>query len=95
MAYIPGSNQSRIFVAPYSEFSSLHARDIQSILRERIILVHGNPLDYSYGWDLESFGRLHDVDKKTNVHGEIRIPFAKLILPNTTFSFNTNSSSQA
>lgn len=90
MLYIPGSDQSRIFVAPHSEFLSLHARDIQRILRERVILVHGNPFDYSYGWDLESFGRLYDVEKKINVHGEIMILLAKLVLLKTTFSFNKN-----
>lgn len=68
MTYTPG-DQSRIFVASHSEFSSLHDRDIQRILRDRLILVHGNPLDYNYGWDLESFGRLHDVDSMTSVHG--------------------------
>ena len=55
----------------HSNFASLHAQDIQRILRERLILVHGVPLEYDYGWDLESFGRLYDVDKKTNVHGMI------------------------
>jgi hypothetical protein len=69
MTYTPG-DQSRIFVASHSEFSSLHAKDIQRILRDRLILVHGNPLDYGYGWDLESLGRVYDVDRKTNVHGE-------------------------
>jgi hypothetical protein len=75
LAYTPGSDQSRIFVTSHAEFSSLNARDIQRILRERLILVHGNPFDYSYQWDLESFGRLFDVDKKTTVHGEIIISF--------------------
>jgi hypothetical protein len=75
MTYAPGSDQSRIFVASHSEFLSLHARDVQSILRERFILVHGNQFDYNYGWNLESFGRLHDVDKKITVHGEIGILF--------------------
>lgn len=69
--YVPGSDQSRIFVASHSEFSNLHAKDIQNILRHRLILIHGNPLDYNYGWDLESFGRVHDVDEKTTVHGAI------------------------
>lgn len=69
--YEPGSGQSRIFVASHSEFSSLHAREIQRILRDRAILVHGNTFDYDYGWDLESFGRLYDVDKKAYVQGEI------------------------
>jgi hypothetical protein len=59
------------FMALQSEFTRLHARDVQRILRERVILVHGNTFDYNYGWDLESFGRLYDVDKKTTVHGEI------------------------
>ena len=57
----------------HSEFLSLHAKVIQSILRDRLILVHGNPLDYNYGWDLESFGEVHDVDVNTMVHGEIGI----------------------
>ena len=69
--YVPGSDQSRIYVTSHSNFASLHAQDIQRILRERLILVHGVPLEYDYGWDLESFGRLYDVDKKTNVHGMI------------------------
>jgi len=68
--YLPGSDQSGIYVSSHSEFSILNAKDIQKILRERVILVHGVPFDYDYGWDLESIGRLYDVDKKTNVHGE-------------------------
>ena len=44
-------------MASHSEFSSLTAGDIQKILRQRIIFVHGNPIDYDYDWDLESFGR--------------------------------------
>jgi hypothetical protein len=32
--YIPGSNQSRIYVTSHSEFSKLHARDVQGLLRE-------------------------------------------------------------
>lgn len=68
--YLPGSDQSRIYVNSHSEFSKLHARDVQSILRQRIILVHGVPMDYDYRWNLDSFGRVFDVDKKTNVHGE-------------------------
>ena len=57
-------------MASHSEFSSLTAGDIQKILRQQIILVHGNPINYNYDWDLESFGQLYDVDKMTTVHGE-------------------------
>lgn len=67
---MPGTEQSRIFVSSHSDFKRLHARDIQRILRNRLILVHGNPSDYEYGWDLESFGRLYDVDRKITAHGE-------------------------
>lgn len=77
MTYDPGSDQSRIYVASNSEFSGLHARDIQRILHQRLILVHGIPFDYSYGWDLESFARLYDVDKKISVQGKMGFPFAK------------------
>jgi len=69
MEYEPGSDQSRIFVASHSEFTGLRARDIQKILRNRLILVHGVPSDYDYGWNLDSFGRLYDVDMKTLVQG--------------------------
>ena len=68
--YLPGSGQSQIYVALHLEFLSLTAGDIQKILRQWIILVHGNPIDYDYDWDLESFGQLYDVDKMTTVHGE-------------------------
>jgi hypothetical protein len=44
---------------------------VQDILRERIIVVHSNPLDFDYKWNLKSFGRIFDVDKKIHVHGEI------------------------
>jgi hypothetical protein len=71
--YLPGSDQSRIFVASYSEFVNLNDEDIQRILRHRLILVHGNPIDYDYGWNLKSFARVHDVDAVTTVHGRICI----------------------
>jgi hypothetical protein len=77
ITYAPGTDQSRIFVASHSEFACLDDRDVQRILRHRIILVHGNPIDYHYGWDLKSFGRLHDVDKEITVHGEILFPFLR------------------
>ena len=46
--------------------------------QECLILVHGNPLNYDYQWDLESFGLLYDVD--ITVHGEICIALIKFIL---------------
>ena len=95
LTYTPGSDQSRIFVASHSEFLNLHARDIQRILRDRLILVHGNPFDHKYGWDLESFGLVHDVDKKITVHGEIIVNITQFILLNTMFSFIVHGSPQA
>jgi hypothetical protein len=94
MTYTSGSDQSRIFVVSHAEFSSLHARDIQRILRDRLILVHGNPIDYAYGWDLESFGRVFDVDMKTTVHGEIRIHFL-VVFAETRKSCNKFRSSRS
>jgi hypothetical protein len=93
--YTPGCNQSRIFVASHSEFSNLHPREVQRILRERLILVHNTPFDYQYGWDLESFGRLHDVDKKITVNGKIGLPFLQGALTQTTFSVYKSSSPPA
>lgn len=75
MTYLPGTDQSRIFVASHSEFLNLDANDIQNILRDRLILVHGNPFDYNYRWDLKSIGRVYDVDMETTIHGEIGVLF--------------------
>jgi hypothetical protein len=90
MTYAPGTDQSRIFVASHSEFLRLPARDVQSILRERFILVHGNQFDFNYGWDLESFGRLHDVDRKVTVHGEIGVPFSQPVFNKNYNQFQQN-----
>jgi hypothetical protein len=60
-------------VASYSEFMSLEDEDIQRILRRRLILVHGNPIGYNYGWNLKSFARVYNVDALTTVHGGICI----------------------
>ena len=89
MVYVPESNQSRIFVSLHSEFSHMHARDIQRILRDRLILVHGNPSNFNYQWDLESFARLYDVDDNTSVQGENGIPSLKPILAKIVISFNS------
>jgi hypothetical protein len=70
ITYTPGSDQSRVFVTSHAEFSTLPASRVQHILRERLILVHGNTFDQNYRWDLESFGRLYDVDKNVTVQGE-------------------------
>ena len=70
-SYIPGSDQSSIFVALYEEYKKLDEMDVQKILHNRVILVHGNPLDYDYGWNIKSLALLYDVDKKMMVHGEI------------------------
>ena len=80
MDYAPGSDQSRIFVASHTEFASLDPSCVQRILRERLILVHGNPLDYDYRWDLRSLGRVFDVDKRTHIQGEIFPHSFKLIM---------------
>ena len=80
MDYLPGSNQSRIYVTSHSEFSKLHDRDIQRILRDRLILVHGNPIDYNPKWDLESFGHVYDVDMTTTVQGGMSVLYGKRVV---------------
>lgn len=78
--YVPESDQSRIFVSSHSDFSLMDDTEIQRILRNRLILVHDNPIDFEYEWDLKSFARLYDVDDRISVQGESRIPSSKLIL---------------
>jgi hypothetical protein len=68
--YVAGSGQSRIFVSSQSEFSRLETAEVQRILRQRLILVHGHTFEYNYGWDLPSLARLHDVDKMVSVLGK-------------------------
>jgi hypothetical protein len=70
LKYVPGSDQSRIFVSSFSDFSHLEPLQIQAILRQRAVLVHGHTFDYNYAWDLPSFGRLYDVDKMVSVLGK-------------------------
>lgn len=85
--YLAGSDQSRIFVASHSEFLKLEDEDIQRILRHRLILVHGNPIEYNYGWNLKSFAQVHDVDAVTTIHGGICILLLN-VLTKTRISFN-------
>jgi hypothetical protein len=76
--YVPGSDQSRIFVSSHAEFSGLDAVDVQDILRHRLILVHGHNFDYNYGWNLPSFGRIYDVEKTVSVLGKPFLSFDHL-----------------
>jgi hypothetical protein len=50
------------------------------VLCERHIIVHSHPFDHQYGWNLDSFVCLYDVDKLTAVHGEANfIPIVILL----------------
>lgn len=69
LTYRANSHQSRFFVAPHAEYVNLTPQTILGVLRERHILVHSHPFDHQYGWNLDSFARLYDVDKLTTVHG--------------------------
>lgn len=75
LEYVAGTDQSRIFVSSYSKFCQLEPKRIQAILRERLILVHGHPFEYEYGWDLPSLGRLFDVDMEVSVLGKSPFSF--------------------
>ena len=66
LSYLPGSDQSRISVSSDKDFLKLQAREVQRILRERVILIHGISFE-NYKWDLESFSRLFDVDRNVMV----------------------------
>lgn len=70
LAYAADSGQSRFFVSPHSEYITLTPREIMGVLRHRHIIVHGHPFNDHYGWNLDSFARLYDVDRLTTVHGE-------------------------
>jgi hypothetical protein len=50
------------------------------VLHERHIIVHSHPFNHQYGWNLDSFAHLYNIDKLTTVHGEANfIPI--VILP--------------
>lgn len=78
LSYTPGSTQSGIFVCSKQEFKGMDDSTVQAILRDRIILSHGHSFDHQYQWDLPSFGRLYDVDKKITVHGKISMTLYNL-----------------
>ena len=73
ITYQPGTDQSRIYVSSCTEFSTMDPTAIQKILCHCVILIHGNKFDNNYGWDLKSFGKIYDVDKKVFVQGIIII----------------------
>jgi hypothetical protein len=82
LTYTANSDQSRFFVAPHSDYINLSPQTILGVLRARHIIVHSHPLDHQYGWNLDSFARLYDVDKITTVHGEAKF-ISIVILPTT------------
>jgi hypothetical protein len=90
--YRPGSEQSAIFVSSSDDFSRLEDTAVQDILRRRVMLVHDNQFDYNYGWNLKSFARLYDVDKKISVLGENSIFFLhKTLLTFKSIQFHHSS----
>jgi hypothetical protein len=50
------------------------------VLHERHIIVHSHPFDHQYGWNLDSFARLYDVDKLTTVHDEANFILIVILL---------------
>ena len=70
LTYVADSDQSCFFVAPHSEYINLTPQTVLGVLRKRHIIVHSHPFDHQYGWNLNSFACLHDIDKITMVHGE-------------------------
>lgn len=84
LMYEPDSHQSRFFTAPHSEYVKLSSDTIQGVFRQRHILIHGNTFNYEYGWNLESFGRLYDVEMRTSIQGKSN--FTLIIILLTTVS---------
>ena len=74
LTYAAKSDQSCFFVAPHLEYINLTPQTILGVLRKRHIIVHGHPFDHPYGWNLDSFAHLYDIDKITTVHGEANKP---------------------
>lgn len=72
LTYLPKSEQSRFFVSPHLEYIKLTPQQVLGVLRERHLIIHGHPFDHQYGWNLESFAHLYDVDRSTTVHGETK-----------------------
>jgi hypothetical protein len=79
LSYKAKSNQSRFFVASHSEYIDLTPQTILGVLRERHIIVNGHPFNEKYGWNLDSFARLYDVDKPTTVHGGTKFTHVVII----------------
>lgn len=42
--------------------------------------MHGHQFNHEYGWNLETFGRLYDVDRLTTVQGERRFTLIVMFL---------------
>jgi hypothetical protein len=71
LRYTAKSDQSHFFVAPHSEYINLSPQTI---------LVHSHPFDHQYGWNLDSFACLYNIDKLTMVHGEANFMLIVILL---------------
>jgi hypothetical protein len=59
---------------------SISPQTILGVLCGRHIIVHSHPFDHQYGWNLDSFACLYDVDKLTTVHGEANFILIVILL---------------
>jgi hypothetical protein len=50
------------------------------VLHKRHIIVHSHPFDHQYGWNLDSFACLYNIDKLTTVHGEANFILIVILL---------------
>jgi hypothetical protein len=79
LRYTAKSDQSHFFVALHSKYINLSPQTILGVLCERHI-VHSHLFDHQYGWNLDSFGCLYDIDKLTTVHGEANFILIVILL---------------
>ena len=84
LTYAAKSDQSHFFVALHSEYINLTPQTILGVLHKRHIIVHSHPFDHQYGWNLDSFAHLYDIDKITTVHSEANF-ISIVILANCHF----------
>ena len=70
-----------LFVALHLEYINLTPQTTLGVLCKGHIIVHSHLFDHQYGWNLDSFAHLYDIDKKL-VHGEAN--FIPIIILLTT-----------
>ena len=69
LTYADHSDQFHFF-ALHSEYINWTPQTVPGVLPKRHIIVHSHPFDHQYGWNLDGFAHLYNINKIMTVYSE-------------------------